>query len=49
MEMKEGMRMRMAMMVILIMVIMTVNLRNPNIFNSSEMLNVKNEGSLKQR
>ena len=31
------------------MVIMTVNLRNPNIFNSSETLNVKNEGSFKQR
>ena len=29
-----------------IMVIMAVNLRNPNIFNSSELLNVKNEGSL---
>ena len=45
MEMKEGIRM--AMMVI--MVIMKVNLRNPNIFNSSESLNVKNEGSFKQR
>ena len=33
---------------LVIMVIMTVNLRNPNIFNSSEMLNVKDEGSLKQ-
>ena len=42
MEMKEGMKM--AMMVI--MVIMTVNLRNLNI--SSETLNVKNEDSLKQ-
>ena len=44
MEMKEGMRI--AMMVIIF--IMKVNLRNPNIFNSSEMLNIKNEGSLKQ-
>ena len=34
---------------LVIMVIMTVNLRNPNLFNSSETLNIKNEGSLKQR
>ena len=34
---------------VVIMVIIKVNLRNPNIFNSSETLNVKNEGSLKQR
>ena len=38
MDMKEAMRM-----------VMAVNLRNPNIFNSSETLNVKNEGSFKQR